>query len=198
MTLSEVYSKQNVLSNKNRVQLALMLASAVLQISTTSWLKGKWTKDNIFLVMDPPNKPLPYLSHRFESARRNSLLSSTLNPTTVDQVGEWVSNTSLFALGVFLLEMCFNSPIEDLATANEKDVNGDAYDYTPILTAKRLSKLAQDQLGTYYADAVNACLNFPHLEMDADGKPVNFSEFARIVMRDIISPLKTIAGIYSM
>ena len=124
MTLSEVYSKQNSLSNRNRVQLALMLAWSVLQISSTSWLKGKWTKDNIFLVMDPPNQPLPYLSHRFESARRDSLLSSTLCPTTVDQVGEWVSNTSLFALGVFLLEMCFDSPIEDLATAKEKDKNG--------------------------------------------------------------------------
>ena len=196
MTLSEVYSKQTVLSNRHRVQLALMLAWGVLQISSTSWLKGKWTKDNIFLVMDPPNKPLPYLSHRFESARRDSLLS-TLSPTTVDQVGEWVNNTSLFALGVFLLEMCFDSPIEDLASAKEKDRNGDVSDYTPILTARRLSKLAQDKMGICYAQAVNACLNFPHLDMDADGKPVNFPEFAKIVMRDIISPLKTVTEIYS-
>jgi hypothetical protein len=196
MTLSEVYSKENVLSNRHRVQLALMLAWGVLQISTTSWLKGKWTKDNIFLVMDAPNDPLPYLSHRFESARRDSLLP-TLNPTTRDQVGEWVGNTSLFALGVFLLEMCFNSPIEDLASAREKDRNGDASDYTPILTAKRLPMLAQDQLGICYAQAVNACLNFPNLDTDADGKPVNFPEFAKIVMRDIISPLKTVAGVYS-
>lgn len=194
ITLSEVYSKQSVLSNRNRVQLALVLAWGVLQISSTSWLKGKWTKDNIFLVMDAPNKPLlPYLSHRFESARRDSLLSSTLSPTTVDQVGEWVSNTSLFALGVFLLEMCFNSPIEALATAKEKDKNGDVSDYTPILTAK----LAQDEMGICYAQAVNACLNFPNLDMDADGKPANFPEFATIVMRDIISPLKTVAGVYS-
>lgn len=198
ITLSEVYSRQSVLSNRNRVQLALVLAWGVLQISSTSWLKGKWTKDNIFLVMDAPNKPLlPYLSHRFESARRDSLLSSTLSPTTVDQVGEWVSNTSLFALGVFLLEMCFNSPIEALATAKEKDKNGDVSDYTPILTAKRLSKLAQDEMGICYAQAVNACLNFPNLDMDADGKPANFPEFATIVMRDIISPLKTVAGVYS-
>lgn len=198
MTLSEVYSKKSVLSNRNRVQLALILAWGVLQISSTGWLKGKWTKDNIFLVTDAPNKPLsPYLSHRFESARRDSLIASTLSPTTVDQVGEWVSNSSLFALGVFLLEMCFNSPIEALATAKEKDKNGDASDYTPILTAKRLSKLAQDEMGICYAQAVNACLNFPNLDMDADGKPANFPEFATIVMRDIISPLKTVAGVYS-
>ena len=197
MTLSEVYSKQSVLSKRNRVQLALMLAWGVLQISPTSWLKGKWTKDNIFLVIDDSGKPLPYVSHRFETSRRKLVRSSTLSPAAVDQVGEWVSNTSLFALGVFLLEMCFNKPIEDLATAKEKDKNGDASDYTPILTAKRLSRLAQDELGICYAQAVNACLNFPNLEMDAEGKPVNFPEFAKIVMRDIISPLKTVAGVYS-
>jgi hypothetical protein len=196
MTLSEVYSKQSVLSKRNRVQLALMLAWGVLQISSTSWLKGKWTKDNIFLVIDDSGKPLPYVSHRFETSRRKLVRSSTLSPAAVDQVGEWVSNTSLFALGVFLLEMCFNKPIEDLATAKEKDKNGDASDYTPILTAKRLSRLAQDELGICYAQAVNACLNFPNLEMDAEGKPVNFPEFAKIVMRDIISPLKTVAGVY--
>lgn len=193
MTLSEVYSKENVLTNRNRVQLALVLAWGVLQISTTSWLKGKWTKDNIFLVMDAPNDPLPYLRHRFESARRDSLLP-TLCPTTRDQVGEWVGNTSLFALGVFLLEMCFNSSIEDLASVKEKENNGDASEF---LTARRLSMLAQDQLGICYAQAVNACLNFPRLAIDADGKPVNFPEFAKIFMRDIISPLKTVAGVYS-
>jgi hypothetical protein len=133
MTLSEVYSKQSVLSQRNRIQLALMLAWGVLQISSTGWLKGKWTKDNIFLVIDDSGKPLPYVSHRFETSRRKLLRSSTLSPATVDQVGEWVNNTSLFALGVFLLEMCFNEPIEDLATAKEKDKNGDASDYTPIL-----------------------------------------------------------------
>ena len=198
MTLSEVYRKQSVLSNRNRVQLALMLAWGVLQISSTSWLKGKWTKDNIFLVMDNLNKPLPYLSHRFESSRRrDSLLSSTLSPITIDQVSDWVSNTSLFALGVFLLEMCFNSSIEDLATAKEKDRDGNAFEHTPILTAKRLSILAQDELGICYAQAVNACLNFPKIDMDVDGKPSNFSEFATIVMREIISPLKTAADIFS-
>ena len=197
MTLSEVYSKHNVLSNRNRVKVALVLAWGVLHLSSTDWMRGWWSKDNILLVFDGMGMPCVYLTHRFEAARSDPLLSSTLSPTTVDQVGEWVSNTSLFALGVVLLEMCFNSSIEGLATAKEKDKDGNATEYTPILTAKRLSKLAQDQLGICYAQAVNACLNFPNLDMDANGKPLDFSKFATIVMQDIISPLKTVAGIYS-
>jgi hypothetical protein len=193
-TLAEVYKKQSSLSRKNRVQLALTLAWGVLQISPTSWLKGKWTKDNILLVTDTTTKPLPYLSHRFESSRRDSMLS-TLSPTTRDQVGEWVNNTSLFALGVFLLEMCYNRPIEDLAASNEKDGNGETSDYTPILTAMRLSKLAQEEMGVCYAQAIKACLEFPKIDMstDTDGKPANFSKFATIIMRDIIGPLEKVA-----
>jgi hypothetical protein len=192
-TLAEVYRKQSSLSRKNRVQLAL-LAWGVLQISPTSWLKGKWTKDNIILVTDTTTKPLPYLSHRFESSRRDSMLS-TLSPTTVDQVGNWVNNTSLFALGVFLLEMCYNRPIEDLAASNEKDGNGETSDYTPILTAMRLSNLAQEEMGVCYAQAIKACLEFPKIDMstDTDGKPANFSKFATIIMRDIIGPLEKVA-----
>jgi len=197
MTLSEVYRKQSLLSNRNRVQLALKLAWGVLQISSTSWLKGKWTRENILLVMDAPNNPLPYLVHRFKSSRETSQLSSEGPQTTIYQADDWISNMSLFALGIFLLEMCFDCSIEDLATAREKDQNGDARDYTPFLTANRLSKLVQDQMGLYYAQAVNSCLNFPILDMDTDGKPASFPEFATIVMRDVISPLKAAADVFS-
>jgi hypothetical protein len=194
-TLAEVYRKQSRLSRKNRVQLALTLAWSVLQISSTSWLRGKWTKDNIVLVTDTTAKPLPYLCHRFESSRRDSKLS-TLSPATRDQVSDWVNNTSLFALGVFLLEMCYDCPIEDLATSQEKNENGEASDYTPILTAMRLSKLAQDELGVCYAQAIKACLEFPKIDMDTNGKPADLSRFATIIMRDIISPLEKVAELF--
>jgi hypothetical protein len=194
-TLAEVYNKQSALSNKKRVQLALTLAWGVLLLSSTSWLEGKWTKENIILVMDTRNKPLPYLSHRFESSRRDSM-QSTLSPTTINQVSDWVKNPSLFALGIFLLEMCYDRPIEDLATSKEKNGNGEASDHTPFLTAMRLSKLAQDELGVCYAQAIKACLECPEIDLDTDGRPVNFPAFAAMIMRDIIRPLEKVAKVY--
>jgi hypothetical protein len=177
------------------VQLALKLAWSVLLLSSTNWLEGKWTKENILLVMDTPNKPLPYLSHRFESSHWGST-QSTLSPTTIDQVSDWVMNTSLFALGIFLLEMCYDQPIEDLATRKEKNENGEASDHTPFLTAMRLSKLAQEELGVGYAQAIRSCLEFPKIDMDLNGKPADFPKFATIIMRDIISPLMKVAEFY--
>lgn len=158
--VAEHFKQRSILSNRFRVELALMLAKVVLQISPTSWLEGKWTKDNILLVADAPNRPLPYVSHRFESARRDSK-SSTLVSITSNLLAAWIRNPSMFSLGVFLLEVCFNQSIEDLATMDEKDGIGDASAYTPFLTAMRLSKIVQDELGLRYAQAIRACLDFP-------------------------------------
>lgn len=187
--LSDFYDQRNTLSNKDRVRLALMLAWGVLQISCTSWLEGNWTRENILLVLDASNRPLPYISHRFKSCRKSatsdSSLTSKANPSET-----WINNISMFALCVFLIEVCHNRPIEDLATNDEKQENGSPGPWTPLLTVMRLSKLVQDELGIQYARAVNACLELARGEVDGNGKPKDTAQFAKLLMRDIINPLK--------
>jgi hypothetical protein len=195
--LSELLAKHNKLSMKNRVGIAMMLAWGVLQISSTGWLNGKWTKENILLVTDAPNNPLPYVTHRFQSSRRMSQSqssrrlsnASTLDPEATNHIADWIKNASLFALGVFLLEMVHNRTIEDLATAEEKK----AEQHTQFLTAMRLAKGVQDELGLYYSQAVNACLNPSEIDMDSDGNPKDSSQFAKSILKNIIEPLKTCA-----
>lgn len=99
----------------------------------------------------------------------------------------------MFALCVFLLEICHNRPIEELATNDEKQDNGHPGPWTPLLTVMRLSKLVQDELGIHYARAVNACLELARGEVDGNGKPKDTAQFAKLLMRDIINPLKTTA-----
>lgn len=195
LKLAETFEQPGTLSRKNKMKLAWTLACGVLQISSTSWLRGKWTKENVLLVMDDANKPLPYLSHVFHSARRSSQ-SSTLTPATSNQVVDWVKNATLFALGVFLLEVCYNRSIEDLASVKEKSQKGEPWSYTPVLTAMRISKVVSDEMGMDYAQAVDACLNFPSMNADAGGKPQGSLEFAKKIMRDIIEPLKRAADYY--
>ena len=192
VNLAEFFNQRYPLSNKNRVRLALMLAWGVLQLSSTDWLRGNWTKDNILLVMDETNKPIPYISHRFQSSRFSSR-SSTLTPTASNQIAAWVRNASLFALGVVLLEVCYNRSIEDLATDEERGAQGQPSPYAQILTAMRLSKVVQDHLGLHYAHAVNACLHLPDVDMDAEGQPRDRAQFARSIINNIIEPLEAVA-----
>lgn len=175
--LAEFFSQRSMMSKRNRIQLALVLAWGVAQISFNSWLDGKWT--NI----------------RFQSSHQKPQ-SVTLTPAATNNIPDWVSNASLFTLGVFLIEMCYNRSIEELATNKERNERGEPWEYTSILTAMRLSSLIQDEMGLCYAQAVRACLHFPKVELGKNGRPKDSSQFALTVMRDIIDPLKTVAHTY--
>lgn len=191
MRIVELFGQSSKMSNKNRVQVGLMLAWGVLQISSTSWLEGHWTKDNILLVIDHPNKPLPYVSHHFQSSRRNSH-SSTLTPRRSNEITNWARNLPLFALAVFLLEICYYRSIEDLAQDIEMNEKGEPYALTSFLTATRLSHNVQNELGLKYAQAVKACLNLD-CEMDESGRVTDKVQFAKSMMRYIIQPLEAVA-----
>ena len=176
---------------KSRIQIALMLAWGVLQISSTPWLNGKWTKDNILLVTDSQNNALPYVIHRFQSSRNTLQRSTTLDPEATNHIGAWIRSASLFALGVFLLEMGFSRSIEALAEPDEKGDEGRPTTHTQFLTAHRLANIVQDEMGLHYSQAVNACINHPEVDVDAEGNPKDPSEFAKRILNNIIKPLKT-------
>ena len=196
--LPELFNQRDELRPKTRINLALMLAWGVLQISSTSWLSGGWSKDNILLVEDVNYERRPYVSHRFPSAqRRDSFSSMTLDPPeSPSHIADWVRDASLFALAVFLLEMCYNQSIEDMANDTEKDAGGKPHPLTPFLTASRKAKGVSEIMGTRYAQAVDACLRPPDVEMDAAGKPKDSSQLSRSIYTNIIWPLKASMKIF--
>lgn len=185
--LSEVLIHHTKLSMKSRMQISSMLAWGVLQMSSTAWMNGKWTKDNILLVTDSTNDPLPYVTHSFQSQRQSTQKTTTLDPEATNHIGDWIRSASLFALGVFLLEMCYGRSIEDLAVDDEKNKGA----HTQFLTATRLAINVHDQMGQHYSQAVNACINQSGVDVDADGNPKDPSQFAKSILNDIIEPLKT-------
>lgn len=194
--LAETFQKPSTMSRKHRMKLALKMAWGVLHVYSTSWLKGGWTKEHVLLLMDDANKPSPYLSHAFRSARRNSQ-SSTLAPAISDRMEEWVKDATLFALGVFLLEMCHHRSIEDLASPKERPPSGEApWSCTPFLTANRLAKTVQDEMGMDYAQAVKACLNLECTDTGLAAKLKGSSDFAKKMVNEIIEPLKKAADYY--
>ncbi|KAJ9650779.1 hypothetical protein H2198_009934, partial [Neophaeococcomyces mojaviensis] len=178
---------------RHRVELCLMLAWGVLHFSSTGWLQGNWTKDNILLVVDPSDKIRPYVTHRFESSRRNSEAPSLspLTPLTPNRITKWTGNDALFALAVSLIEICHGETIENLAEEDEKH-NGEVKTF---LTALRLSCGINNRVGMRYAQAVHACLH-SKVKVDATGRAVDLAEFAKCVFKDIIMPLKDLASVF--
>ena len=196
-SLSDI-STTTILKNSDRARLALMLGWNALQLYSTHWLEDHWTKDNILLVMDPPNIFHPYVTHHFQShSRRNSQDSNelTLTPSRRERLTLWVRNEALFTLGIVLIEICYNKSIEELADNAEKDENRKPHPQTAFLTAMRLSNEIQEQFGIRYASAVRGCLhcNFGGDQNDPD---LGSEQFQTSVWQNIIKPLEDVAEIF--
>lgn len=193
-TLSQFFDRHSSLTNKTRVRLALKLAWAVLQISSTGWLKGEWTKENVLLVLATSDDPMAYITHGFESSKHKSV-SSTLEPTSLSQIANGDTCASLWALGVLMVELCCDKPIEKMAADNEKA----HVTLQSFLTATRLARGSKvdSTLGAGYAEAMRACLQPPFpVDLDAEGRPRDYIIFAKDVYQKIIVPLKTAAAHY--
>lgn len=176
-----------------------MLGWNALQLYSTHWLEDHWTKDNILLVIGPPNTFQSYVTHHFQSlSRRNSRDSNelTLIPSGRDRLTLWVPNEALFTLGIVLIEICYNRSIEELAIDAEKDKNGKPHSQTAFLTAMRLLNEVREHLGLKYASAVRGCLlcNFGRDEIEPD---LSSEQFQTSVWQHIIKPLEDVAGSFS-
>lgn len=132
--------------------------------------------------MEPLERP--HAAHRAST-------SSTFEPSASDSVQSWVRSPSLFRLGICLLEVGYNRAIKNLAQVDEKDDTGEPWTYTPFLTAMRLSKTVQNELGLRYAQAVRSCLEAPNAEADD-------LDASRMVLEEIVQPLQDAADGFAL
>ena len=143
-----------------KLHLARLLALAVLRFNSTPWLdNGLRSKDILFpdlLDVSPETVRMPYLKSRVLIGE-NQLVAghSTINSQDrLNHPRSPVRNQTLYSLGVLLVELAYNSPLQDLQI-NEDD-QGDPH--TLYWAALRLGERVWRELGQKYADAVKICL----------------------------------------
>jgi hypothetical protein len=171
------------LTRKNGLQLALTLASSVLQLHKTPWLGSKWGKDDILFFQYPNGTLLeqPFISKSFSSIQEQTLTSrKSTRPFPC------VRNEMIFALGVVLIELCLGCPLEDMRTPEDLDDFGNPNIFTDYMTAQRLIAEVYDEGGGRYGDVVRRCIH-----CDFDQPDVNFDveAFCKAFQKGVISPL---------
>ncbi|KAA8901720.1 hypothetical protein FN846DRAFT_908903 [Sphaerosporella brunnea] len=156
------------LDELDRLKLGLKIASAVMQLHATEWLKELWGKRDIFFLQ----KQMPRRTNSgdivqiCEPALEMPFVrgSSQDELLPLDHAGE-TSGTqpsapfqyekSLFSLGIVLIELWFEEPLEKLR-AHPDDCQDDNADYE---TAKqRVGELLR-LAGEDYGLAVSRCIN---------------------------------------
>ena len=147
-----------------KLNLAKTLALAVLQFHSTPWLKREWQSQDVvfFGIQDFATDPLqmPYLKSRVQTQRnttdQRAMISATGNEcSNVTHLRSPVRNQTLYSLGVMLIELAYDSPLEDLK--RPEDDQGDPH--TMYWAATRLGDRVWRELGPKYADAVKICLH---------------------------------------
>lgn len=147
-----------------KLNLAKILALAVLQFHSTPWLKREWQSQDVvfFGIQNFAEDPLrmPYLKSRVLTQRNTTdqqvIISTTGREcSNVTHLRSPVRNQTLYSLGVMLVELAYNSPLQDLK--KPEDDQGDPH--TLYWAATRLGDRVWRELGPKYADAVKICLH---------------------------------------
>jgi hypothetical protein len=167
------------------------MGSTVLQLHSTPWLED-WNKQDIQYLPEAesetaqsPTSPVqPYISRRFSSNK--SRTSSVPSSKTISQAASFVRNETLFTLGIVLIELAYNKPIEDLY---EKGDGEPTLATTRQLTAVRLHKQIHLQMGKQYQRAVVSCL-FCDFGTDGSDADLKVPLFQRKVLEYIVLPLE--------
>jgi hypothetical protein len=174
-------------TDRHKYELAVTLATSVLQLNKTPWLKDRWSSDDV-LFLPPPGEINParcaYISRPFASAslpRANTIPLSN-RPT--------VRNEALFALGVSLMELSLGKPLEHFVEAGDLDTNGERTILTDFIVAQRLLAKVSQKEGNRYTDAVNRCLYglFDGLEPDLTNEKFRQGFYQGVVveLRDLL------------
>lgn len=168
-------------SRGDRLRLGLTIASSVLQLYKTPWLRDDWTKDDI-MINDGTTRRLhdqAYVSRSFPSApEQTGPREKFLGPR----------NKTLFALGVVLIELSLGRSIESLRDSEDPlGFDGSPNVHTTWHTANRLIDAVYDENGKRYGDAVRRCIN---CDFDMKSTTLDDEVFSQAVYNGVVAQLE--------
>lgn len=173
-------------ARRDRLKLAVTLASSVLQLHETPWLDQCWGKDSIFFVKRPGMTMYdqPFVSWDFS---RTTPPAEAGMPKSMNHI---IRNQPLYALGVALIELWYGKPLQELW----KDEDG-PFDtgvrqvdiLTEWNTANRLVDHLYSEAGRIYGDAVRRCIR---CDFDRRANSLDDIQFQRDVYHGVVSQLK--------
>ena len=176
------------------------------------WLPDTWGKrDIIFPKHEGDNHhsilvQIPFIAQHFSAP--TCIVPSRQPPDSVGLPSPEVRNQSIFALGIVLIELWYNQPIESLRITGDFDKNGDVNQITDFATARRLTEEIYREAGDWYGllyhlalrpsdlltarsvrygHAVRRCI---YCDFDQRHNDLSLSSMREAVYQGVLSPLE--------
>lgn len=163
------------LTKKARLELAVILASTILQLHTTPWLKSDWNGKCIRFRHDSLDHP--YISMSFPNSKERGVEEAS------EKLLGLVQNRGVYGLGVFLLELSIGKPLADYQSTEQGDLLHE------FLNARQLLDGLKDEESPDYYRAARACIfcNFGSELVDMD---LSNDSFRRAIYEQVVLPLE--------
>lgn len=173
----------NILRRGDRLRMALTIASSVLQLYQTPWLRENWNRNDIKIGGSAKDA-------FYEEAYISKSFSETTCQTSTQQnpLAHLVRNETLFALGILLIELCFGRPFETMRSSKDPlGVNSAPDIMTDWSAATRLMSSVNNEAGRRYGDVVRRCI---YCEFDKLNTTLENDEFRQAVYDGVVAPLE--------
>ena len=171
-------------SRRDRLCVAATLASSVLQLDETLWMKRQWKSSDIFFYYQEGHamkKSEPCVTEPYLSWKPGKVTNRPGEPPPLK--AHLVHSEALFALGLTLIELCFGKTLSMMQEPDDVDSNEAI---TRLNAARRLLDQVYDECGGSYGDVVRRCLFCPFDVRDAS---LDNDEFQEAVFDHIVTPL---------
>lgn len=189
VSLKKLLSQALKIAKRDRLILGVKLASSVLQLHKTPWLKEVWSKSDIFFVQNDEQSSTiiitkPFVSKAFQSPVCKMSARVSTDPYT--NPAPDVRNQTIFSLGIVLIELWFGQTLETLRIPEDLGANNTPNQLTDFATARRLTEEIYNEAGEWYGDAVRRCI---YCEFDQRNTSLEAEGMKEAVFSGVVSPL---------
>lgn len=189
-SLGDVLTSHNSsgrLSTGDRRRLAAALAAMMLDLHDTPWLPNQWGNREVTFFQ---HKGLVLVDHPFIST---TVPSPQTSPTSLGGAIAYfassrpISNESLFALALVLIELCLDKPFEELLIPADLNSDGSKHPATEYSAALRLADKIDDEAGEQHANMIRACIR---CTFDLKATSLEDSAFRNAVYDNVVAVLQ--------
>jgi hypothetical protein len=190
LSLAQLLSRKErddmpALLGRDKYELAVILATSILQFHGTSWFnETNWKQDVRFVRAQGRKSPFAYIQKRFGAnveaavaAQRSSLNSA-------------IRNETIFALGITLIELSLGRTLRNFQKEEDLGPDKEPNFLTDLSIARRLVReQVQEKEGGRYANTVNRCI---HCIFDGIDPSLEDEQFRQAFYQGAVVPLKEV------
>lgn len=170
---------------RGRRQIALMASWNLLRLYSTPWLQDQlyWSGVGLIQSHDGGMIDLPFISKELVPNTAVCRQPPSADPISLACIrNEWV-----YALGIFLIELCLGRSISQLREPDDEIPGGKLPFLTEFRTASRLIEAVEDQAGVRYGAAVRRCIR---CDFDERVFSLDDESFCKAVYKGVVACLE--------